>query len=94
MEKIRATNNGKMPDCLTFDDGAYVVIVCAGDDINRNAVIYPCRELGLMNFVCGVPDSSKIAQAHLKSAGTREEIVADMLREFHDFPDWLNQLYE
>ncbi|KAJ5732211.1 hypothetical protein N7493_003692 [Penicillium malachiteum] len=83
--------NGKMLNTLTFDDGNFVVIVAAGDEGNRSMVIYPCRELELMNFVCGVPDTSSRVLAQLKSPGSHQSLVDDMLQEFHDFPDWILQ---
>lgn len=91
MDKLR-DSNGKMPDIFTFDDGNFVVIIAAGDDVNRNMVIYPCRELGMMNFVCAVPDTSARAQAHLKSPGSQEDILSDLRQDFHGFPEWLLQL--
>ncbi|KAJ5670985.1 hypothetical protein N7507_000112 [Penicillium longicatenatum] len=84
---------GKMPDILTFDEGNFVVIIAAGDEGNRNIVIYPCRELQLMNFVCGVPDTSPRVLAQLKATGSHESLVNDMVEEFEGFPDWILQLF-
>ncbi|KAJ5645915.1 hypothetical protein N7490_002287 [Penicillium lividum] len=85
--------NGEMPDILTLDEGNFVVIIAAGDEGNRNMVIYPCRELQLMNFVCGVPDTSPRVLAQIKSTGSHESLVNDMLEEFEGFPDWLLQIF-
>lgn len=92
MDVLRDTN-GKMPNILTLDDGNFVVIIAAGDKGNRNIVIYPCRELQLMNFVCGVPDTSSRVLAQLKSTGSHESLVNDMIKEFEGFPDWILQLF-
>ncbi|KAJ5923855.1 hypothetical protein N7466_008042 [Penicillium verhagenii] len=67
--------DGKLPDVLTLDEGSFVVIIAAGDKGNRNIVIYPCRELELMNFVCGVPDTSPRVLAQLKSTGSHESLL-------------------
>ncbi|KAJ5994559.1 hypothetical protein N7451_010283, partial [Penicillium sp. IBT 35674x] len=85
--------NGQMPDILTLDEGNFVVIVAAGDEGNRNMVIYPCRELQLMNFVCGVPDTSPRVLAQLKSTGSHESLVHDMIEEFEGFPGWILGLF-
>ncbi|KAJ6014166.1 hypothetical protein N7540_008757 [Penicillium herquei] len=85
-------SDGKMPNTLTLDDGNFVVIIAAGDEGNRSMVIYPCRELELMNFVCGVPDTSSRVLAQLESPGNHQSLVDDMLEEFHDFPDWILQI--
>ncbi|KAJ6086270.1 hypothetical protein N7486_010551 [Penicillium sp. IBT 16267x] len=85
--------NGKLPNILTLDEGNFVVIIAAGDEGNRNIVIYPCRELQLMNFVCGVPDTSPRVLAQLKSTGSHESLVNDMIEEFQGFPDWILQLF-
>ncbi|KAJ5625827.1 hypothetical protein N7510_002136 [Penicillium lagena] len=92
MDVLR-NQDGKMPDILTFNEGNFVVIIAAGDEGNRNMVIYPCRELELMNFVCGVPNTSPKVLAHLKSSGSTEAIAKDMVEEFHGFPNWLLELF-
>ncbi|KAJ5784294.1 uncharacterized protein N7503_009506 [Penicillium pulvis] len=85
--------NGQMPNILTLDKGNFVVIIAAGDEGNRNMVIYPCRELQLMNFVCGVPDTSPRVLAQLKSTGSHESLVNDMIEEFEGFPGWILRLF-
>ncbi|KAJ5925023.1 hypothetical protein N7454_007662 [Penicillium verhagenii] len=85
--------DGNLPDVLTLHEGNFVVIIAAGDKGNRNIVIYPCRELELMNFVCGVPDTSPRVLAQLKSTGSHESLVHDITQEFQSFPEWLLKLF-
>ncbi|KAI8954507.1 hypothetical protein F4801DRAFT_575581 [Xylaria longipes] len=81
------------PAMYNYDDGAYVAIIAAGDEGNRNVVMYPCRDFELMNVAVAVPDSSLPESVGLEyswnAKGSREEL----LNQMKDFPAWLRRVF-
>ena len=79
---------GHIPQPLNYEDGVFLSSFIAADGSNRNAVIYPCRSMDVMNFACAVPDS--LLQQETEESWTKEGNVAEMLEHFKDFPPWLH----
>ncbi|KAI1121203.1 FAD binding domain protein [Nemania abortiva] len=81
------------PAMYNYDEGAYVAIIAAGDEGNRNVVMYPCRGHELMNCAVAVPDSSLQASVGLEyswnAKGSREELLSQL----QDFPAWLLRVF-
>ncbi|KXH38484.1 hypothetical protein CSIM01_05609 [Colletotrichum simmondsii] len=81
---------GEIPDVLRYENGVFLSSFIAADGSNRNVVVYPCRDLEVMNFACAVPDS--MLRQKTEESWTKDGDVHEMLESFKDFPSWLLQL--
>lgn len=81
---------GEIPDVLRYENGVFLSSFIAADGSNRNVVVYPCRDLEVMNFACAVPDS--MLRQQTEESWTKDGDVHEMLESFKDFPSWLLQL--
>ncbi|KAK1710040.1 hypothetical protein CaCOL14_010491 [Colletotrichum acutatum] len=81
---------GEIPDVLKYGNGVFLSSFIATDGSNRNVVVYPCRNLEVMNFACAVPES--MLRQQTEESWTKDGDVHEMLESFKDFPSWLLQL--
>ena len=81
------------PAMYDYSQGTFVTVVAAGDEGNRNVIMYPCRGHELMNIAFSVPDASLRDPDQLQyswnAAGNKEEMV-EALR---GFPEWLQRIF-
>ncbi|KAJ5984995.1 hypothetical protein N7499_008752 [Penicillium canescens] len=85
--------HGNIPAMYNYDDGTFIAVIAAGDEGNRNVIMYPCQGHKLMNCVCAVPDSSVKNPAKLEYSWNAKGSVEELLEEIHDFPEWLKQVF-
>ncbi|CZR56774.1 related to salicylate 1-monooxygenase [Phialocephala subalpina] len=69
---------------------ATLEMIFAFDPSRRSAVMYPCRNYELLNFVAIVPDS--MLKTETTESWSAPGDVAEMLSCFEDFPSWLHDL--
>ncbi|KAK1675374.1 hypothetical protein BDP55DRAFT_768498 [Colletotrichum godetiae] len=81
---------GEIPDVLRYDNGVFLSSFIATDGSNRNVVVYPCRNLEVMNFACAIPDT--MLRHQTEESWSKDGDVYEMLESFKDFPPWLKQL--
>ncbi|KAL4893110.1 hypothetical protein BDV59DRAFT_202090 [Aspergillus ambiguus] len=81
------------PAMYNYDEGTFVAIIAAGDEGNRNVVMYPCRGHKQMNLACAVPDSSLKNPAQLEYSWNAKGNVQEMIEGIHGFPEWLHRVF-
>ncbi|KAK7423842.1 hypothetical protein QQZ08_008886 [Neonectria magnoliae] len=81
-----------IPEPLSTEKGAFLLSFVADDGSNRNVVIYPCRNLEVLNFACAVPDT--LLQQKSEQSWTMDGDLKEMLGHFKDFPPWLYAIME
>lgn len=81
---------GSIPAALSDESGVFLTSVIAGDESNRNAIIYPCCNREVMNFALAVPDS--MLKQETEESWTKGADNLEMLEHFKDFPSWLHTL--
>jgi salicylate hydroxylase len=79
----------KIPDFRTLDKSkpGMLKTVFSFDPSRRSAVLYPCRDFELLNFVCIVPDD--ILKTATTESWSAAGDVEELLSCFQDFPPWL-----
>lgn len=81
------------PTIYDYSKGAFVSVMAAGDEGNRNVTMYPCREHELMNIAFAVPDANLKHPDQLEyswnAAGDKEE----MIEAARGFPEWLQRVF-
>lgn len=83
----------QMPAMYNYDEGTFVAIIAAGDEGNRNVVMYPCRGHEQMNCACAVPDSSLRNPAQLEYSWNAKGSVEEMVEGIRRFPEWLRRVF-
>ena len=83
----------EMPAMYNYDEGTFVAIIAAGDEGNRNVVMYPCRGHQQMNYACAVPDSSLGNPARLEYSWNAKGSVKEMVEGISKFPEWLKRVF-
>lgn len=81
------------PAMCDYSKGSFVSVMAAGDEGNRNVVMYPCRGHELMNIAFAVPDGSVRDADQLKyswNAAGNKEVMVETLR---GFPEWLQRVF-
>jgi salicylate hydroxylase len=94
MEDIKdAIGSDEWPAMYNYDEGTFIAIIAAGDEGNRNVVMYPCRGHTLMNCAVAVPDEGLKRSVGLEyswnAKGSREEL----LDQLQHFPPWLRRVF-
>ena len=81
---------GFQPEMIDAGQPITLTMVIALDGTQRTCVIYPCRNLELLNFVCIAKDTELkgAATESWTAAGDRDELVS----LFADFPGWVAEL--
>ncbi|KAJ9625937.1 hypothetical protein H2203_004706 [Taxawa tesnikishii (nom. ined.)] len=80
---------GSVPRPLQADQPVLMTICDAADGTRRFSNCYPCRNFGLLNVVCMVPDSS-LKQPTTES-WTADGDKDEMVSHFADFPNWVQE---
>jgi salicylate hydroxylase len=81
------------PAMYNYDEGTYVAIIAAGDEGNRNVVMYPCRDHQLMNCAVAVPDASLKKSVGLEYSWNAKGSREDLLDQMQHFPAWLRRVF-
>ncbi|KAI1111391.1 FAD binding domain protein [Nemania sp. NC0429] len=81
------------PPMYNYDDGMYVAIIAAGDEGNRNVVMYPCRNFELMNVAVAVPDASLPESVGLEYSWNAKGSRDELLKQMKAFPAWLQRVF-
>ncbi|KAG8163086.1 hypothetical protein KVR01_007564 [Diaporthe batatas] len=83
----------EQPAMFDYSRGTFVIFIAAGDEGNRNVVMYPIRGYELMNIAFAVPDGilRDPDQLHYSwnASGSKEE----MIEALRGFPDWLQRVF-
>ncbi|KAF2853352.1 FAD/NAD(P)-binding domain-containing protein [Plenodomus tracheiphilus IPT5] len=82
-----------MPTMYEYTNGTFVAIIAAGDEENRNVVMYPCRGHEQMNIACAISDSSLRRPDLLEYSWTAKGSVNEMVEGIHGFPEWLKRVF-
>lgn len=84
----------KVPNFRILDKSkpATLDMVFSFDPSQRSAVLYPCRNFDLLNFVCIVPDG--ILKTATTESWSATGDVDELLGAFQDFPPWLLDLFK
>lgn len=81
------------PAMYDYSEGTFVAIIAAGDEGNRNVVMYPCRRHEQMNIACAVPDKSIKNPEQLQYSWTAAGNTEEMVEAIHGFPEWLKRVF-
>jgi salicylate hydroxylase len=78
----------KIPDFRILDKSkpATLEMTFSFDPSRRSAVLYPCRDFELLNFVCIVPDD--ILNTATTESWSAAGDIDELLSCFQDFPPW------
>ncbi|KAF5566030.1 salicylate hydroxylase [Fusarium phyllophilum] len=76
------------PEILQANQPTCLSMVYSFDNSMRSVVMYPCRNFGLLNFVCIVPDSS--LKEKTTESWTASGDKAELISLFSDFPSWVH----
>ncbi|KAB2573381.1 Salicylate hydroxylase [Lasiodiplodia theobromae] len=86
-------HDDQMPAMYNYDEGTFVAIIAAGDEGNRNVVMYPCRGHRQMNFACAVPDTSLRNPSQLEYSWNAKGSADELLEGIQGFPEWLKRVF-
>ncbi|KAL1865519.1 hypothetical protein Daus18300_007164 [Diaporthe australafricana] len=81
------------PAMYDYSEGTFVAIIAAGDEGNRNVVMYPCRGHEQMNIACAVPDRSVKNPDQLQYSWNVAGNVDEMVEAVQGFPEWLKRIF-
>lgn len=81
------------PVVYDFSKGTFVTVIAAGDEGNRNIIMYPCHGYELMNIAFAVPDASLRDPDQLQYSWNAAGKKEDMLEVLHGFPEWLQRIF-
>ncbi|KAL4863670.1 hypothetical protein BDV12DRAFT_206323 [Aspergillus spectabilis] len=83
-------NLSEIPEIMDSAKPASLTVVDSYNGSKRSLVIYPCRNIELLNLGCICPDDmlQESATESWMATGDKEEMVSI----FHDFPEWVLRL--
>lgn len=81
------------PAMYDYSKGAFVNVMAAGDEGNRNIVMYPVRGDELMNIAFAVPDRIVRDPDQLQYSWNADGNKEDMVKALRGFPDWLQRIF-
>ncbi|KAF5009318.1 hypothetical protein FDECE_4465 [Fusarium decemcellulare] len=79
-----------IPNPLHYGGGVYANMIVADDGTGRSMMIYPCRDLKVVYFAAGVPDSA--LQEETAYSWRLDGDPRGMMKYFHDFPPWIRSI--
>lgn len=85
-------SDDQFPAMYDYTEGTFVAIVAAGDQGNRNIVMYPCRGYEKMNIAFAVPDVSVRDPSQLQYSWSAVGNVDEMVEAITGFPLWLQRV--
>lgn len=91
--KVAIGDDSEYPAMYDYSKGTFVAIIAAGDEGNRNVVMYPCRGHQQMNIACAVPDVSIQDPGQLQYSWTAAGNVEEMVEAVRGFPEWLQRVF-
>jgi salicylate hydroxylase len=72
---------------------SYIAIIAAGDEKNRNVVMYLRREHQQMNLAYAISDLSLKSAARLEYSWNAMGSVEEMIKGIRGIPDWLQRVF-
>ncbi|KAF4468139.1 FAD binding domain [Fusarium albosuccineum] len=79
-----------VPNPLHYDGGVYANMIVADDGTGRSMMMYPCRDLKVVYFAAGVPDSA--LEEETAYSWRLDGDPRGMMKYFHDFPPWVRSI--
>ncbi|KAJ5133228.1 Monooxygenase FAD-binding protein [Penicillium atrosanguineum] len=83
---------GHMPAMFKYNEGNFIAIIAAGDEGNRNLVMYPFRMHWYMSVSCTVPDTILKDLTSLEYSWNAKGNVEELAENIRGFPRWLRRL--